>query len=196
MSKLTDTIQPVKGLVRLSQVNLDGSVVTGPLRQNAVCYDWGTCAAALFRGLQDGKSYKVGGMYLEFDNSGSVVDPTPTISRASTSAYYRNLSGTADFIRIPLIASSGQSSGIDFSGDNIATFYGQSVGTTGHRSSSPLAFSDAANSRIYGAALVAFTDADDATQDLIISRIYFDPDDQVEKIAGSQIGITWSLVFA
>ena len=168
----------------------------GKVQDNQICYDWGVVAAALFRGLQDGNQYKVGGMYLEFDNSGSPVDPTPTISRDTTPEYYRNLTGTADFLRVPLIATSGDISDEDnFSGNNIAIFHAQSVGTTGSRTSSPLTFSDANSSRVYGAALVAFRDESDITQDLVISRIYFDTDNQVEKPASGQVGVTWNLAF-
>lgn len=177
--------------------NQDGGyMLFGNKEQNLVCYDWGAAAAALFRGVQDGKSYKIGGMYLEFDNSGSAVDPTPSFTRDSTPDYYRNLTGTADFLRVPLIASSGSSTSESFSADNIATFYAQSTGTTGERTTSPLTFSDANNSRVYGAALVVFRDEEDITQDLIVSRIYFDTDNQVEKPASGQVGVTWTLSFA
>lgn len=163
-------------------------------QSNQICYDWGGIVAALLRGLQDGNTYKIGGMYLEFDNSGSPVDPTPTIDRATTPEYYRNLSGTADFLRVPLIATAGDTSdGANFTVPNMAIFHAQSVGTTGSRTTSPLTFSDAANSRVYGAALVAFRDESDITQDLILSRIYFDVDNQIEKPASGQVGVTWVL---
>jgi hypothetical protein len=165
-------------------------------QHNQICYDWGGAVAALFRGVQDGNQYKVAGMYLEFDNSGAPVDPTPTISRNTTPEYYRTLSGTADFLRVPLIATSGDNSDEDlFTANNIAIFHAQSVGSTGQRTTAPLTFSDAAGSRVYGAALVAFRDESDITQDLVISRIYFDVDNQVEKPASGQVGVTWSLTF-
>lgn len=196
-------IKPVKGLVQLSQavVGPDGKPwypwYKGRILHNQVCYDWGPVAAALFRGLQDGKDYRVAGMYIEFDNSGAPVSPTPDADRDTTVDYYRGLSGTADFLRVPLIATSGSNSNEAlFSADNVATFYAQTAGTTGSRTTSPLTFSDGANSNVYGAALVVFRDESDITQDLIVSRIYFDTGDQVEKVASSQIGVTWSLTFA
>ena len=195
MKDLILPVHYVKGFARPYKV-LGLTVENGRLQHNQICYDWGTAAAALFRGLQDGSQYKVGGMYLEFDNSGSPVDPTPTISRDTTPTYYRNLSGTADFLRVPLIATSGDTTDEDtFAGDNIAIFHAQSVGTTGSRTSAPLTFSDANTSRVYGAALVAFRDESDITQDLVISRIYFDTDNQIEKPASGQVGVTWNLAF-
>lgn len=166
-----------------------------PVLKNLVCFDWGVCAAALFRNLQDGKNYHIDSMYLEFTNTGADIDPVPTIGRDTTNEYYRTLSGTEDFIKVPLIATSGSKSSTDYSGNNVATFFAQSTGTTGFRDTSPLTFSDASNSIVYGAALVATLDSGDITQDLVISRIYFDPGEQVAKVAGSQIGVTWALTF-
>lgn len=199
----SEYIPPISGKARLSQVLVapDGKPLLTwqrtAITKNLVCYDWGVAVAALLRGLQDGKSYNVGGMYLEFDNSGSAVDPVPSVTRDTTPEYYRTLSGTADFLRVPLIATAGDNSDDEvFSGDNVAVFYAQSVGTTGSRTTAPLTFSDGAGSRVYGAALVVFRDESDITQDLIVSRIYFDPGDQVEKVATSQIGVTWALTLA
>lgn len=197
------TNDKVYGLVKVSQVLVapDGTPLKtlhqSPIIQNQICYDWGAAAAALFGNKRDGKSYYIGGMYLEFDNSGSAVDPTPTISRDTTPTYYRSLSGTKDFLRVPLLSrDSDNSDDALFSADNVAIFHAQSTGSTGQRTTSPLTFSDAAGSRVYGAALVAFRDDGDITQDLVISRIYFDSDDQVEKVASGEIHVTWSLTFA
>lgn len=194
---INDKIVDVSGRVITQQVYEANGVCwqRSDVQKNMVCYDWGVCAAALFRGLQDGKDYKIDSMYLEFDNSGADVNPVPTIARTTYNSYYRSLTGTADFIKVPLIATSGSASSGDFSGDNVAVFYAQSTGTTGSRTTSPLTFSDGAGSRIYGAALVATLDSGDTTQDLIVSRIYFAPGSQVEKVAGSQIGVTWALTF-
>jgi hypothetical protein len=201
--QISELVPPVNGRVRLQQVLVDSSGKPllswreGKLLKNQICYNWGVVASALFRRLQDGNNYYVGGMYLEFDNSGSAVDPVPSPARNTTVNYYRDLSGTADYLRVPLLASAGSCSDSDlFGGDNVATFISQSSSTTGNRVTSPLTFSDANNSRIYGAALVAFCDDGDTTKDLIISRIYLQPEDQVEKVAGSQIYTSWSLTFA
>jgi hypothetical protein len=196
---ISDLILPgthAYGQARLSLVTNGIWVPRGGMTKNQICYDWASSVAALLRGLEDGDQYKVCGMYLEFDNSGVAVDPTPTISRDTTVDYYRALTGTQDFLRVPLIATSGSNSDDTvFTTDNVATFYTQSSGTLGQRTTAPLTFSDAANSNVYGAALVAFRDEADITRDLVISRVYFAAANQVEKVASSQIGVTWSLTF-
>lgn len=178
-----------------SSMQLGSSIWTPAtgLHHNAVMYDWGVIVASLLRGLSD-KQYRVGGMYFEFDNSGSDVDPVPEFTRDETVSYYLGLSGTSDFLRVPLTATAGAQSDEDnFSGNNVATFFAQTAGSTGQRSASPLTFSDASSSRVYGGALVAFRQYSDITQDLILSRFYFEPGDQVEKVASSQIGLTWAI---
>lgn len=159
--------------------------------------DMATAAAALFRRLQDGKNYYVGAMYFEFDNSGSPVDPTPTIDLSSGVDYYLGLTGTKDFLRSPITATGGENSdSAKFPrGDNVAYFSARTEGTTGLRSSSPLTFSDAAGSRVIGGALVAMRTSADITQDLVIARFYFAAASQIEKIAGQQIGLDWPLTF-
>jgi hypothetical protein len=106
-------------------------------------------------------------------------------------SYYQNLSGTQDYLRVPLI--SGITSSSDdtlFPNHNVATFFARSDGTSGAHS---VDFGDTYNSTVYGAALVAFVDPDDATQDFILSSFYFDAADQQIKLASSQIGLEWEL---
>ena len=166
-------------------------------QKNAALYDAAVIVANLLRNTDDGNSYFVGGMYIEFDNSGVDVDPVPTIARSGNlSVYYNNLnssSPTRDYLRVPLTATSGTSSGTDYDGNNIATFLAQTSGTTGVHG---LTYSDAANSQVYGGALVAFLDAGDSSQDLVLSRFYFDPANQIPKIAGSQVGLTWPVTIS
>ena len=76
------------------------------------------------------------------------------------------------------------------------TFVAQSTGTTGSKTTSPVAFSDAVNSRVYGCALVAYPDFADKSQDLVLSRFYFDSTSQIDKSAGSNIGISWPITLS
>ena len=76
------------------------------------------------------------------------------------------------------------------------TFNAQSTGTVGSKSTSPVAFSDTVNSRVYGCALVAYPDFDDKSQDLVLSRFYFDSTSQIDKAAGSNIGISWPITLS
>jgi len=163
--------------------------------KNTALYDAAVILANLLRNTDDGKSYSIGGMYIEFDNSGSTVSPTPTISRdGNLSGYYNGLNSSdpnRDYLRVPLTATSGSSGGSNYDGNNIATFLAQTAGTTGVHGNT---FSDVANSLVYGGALVAFLDSGDSSQDLILSRFYFtDTAEQIAKVAGSQIGLTWPI---
>jgi hypothetical protein len=167
----------------------------GPLTPNLALYDSAVIAANLLRGAPNGKAYQIGGMYVEFDNSGSPVTG-PTYDRGNALSYYNQLNNeepTRDYLRIPLIATAGEVSDAElYSGENLATFYGQTQGVVGIHG---LTFSDAEDSRVYGVSLVAFLDAEDASQDLIFSRVYFASDNQIVKPLGGQVAITWPLLF-
>ena len=78
-----------------------------------------------------------------------------------------------------------------FPDGNLLTIFAESAGTAGVHGK---AFSNAADSRVFGGALVAFPDEADPTQDRIFSRFYFDDaDSQLDKLVGSNIGLRWPL---
>jgi len=165
---------------------------------NTHMYDLATAVAALVRNLQDGRAYYANGMYIEFDNSGAAVDPVPTVDLSAGYEYYTGLSGDSDFLRVPLTASGPGlvSDALKFPrGTNVANFSARTSGTTGARTVAPLTFSDAANSRVYGGALVAMRNSADVTQDLVLARFYFEPVNQIPKAAGQQIGLDWPITF-
>lgn len=168
----------------------------GEFVANAAVYDAAVIVAKLLRGAPDGKDYKIGGMYLEFDNSGAAVNPVPVVSREGSLAYYLQLhanSPTRDYLRVPLIATAGENTDSElFSDENLATFYAQTQGVIGVHG---LTYSDSVNSRIYGGALVAFRDPDDDSQDLVFSRFYFPSSQQLLKPLGGQVAITWPITF-
>jgi len=56
-----------------------------------------------------------------------------------------------------------------------------------------LPFSEASNSKVFGAALVAILDEADATRDLVFSRFYLSTSLQQLKLASSQIGLEWKI---
>jgi hypothetical protein len=213
-----DTINPsdrVQGFVRGSQVRSGGKtwVPINPSKHpaeyhlvpgiwsgevdwqhNDILYDWAAAVQNLLRNSPDGKSYNVGGMYIEFDNTGADVDPVPSINRDEGASYYAGLGPTRDYLRVPLVANAASTSNVAlFPGNNIATFISQSEGTVGVQNG--LTFSDVANSRVYGGALVIYPEFADSSQDLIFSRYYFAPGSQIEKVAGSQVGLTWAIQF-
>lgn len=161
---------------------------------NLVVYEWGSIVGHLLNG--SGVNYSVGGMYLEYENGGSTVSPTPSLGRDRSVSYYNNLSGQTnhDYLRVPLTATQLLSSDNDlFPHGNQCVFFARSAGTAGVHGEP---FSDTANtggSMLFGASLVAFVDDTDATQDLILSSFYFATSDQQLKLATSQIGIEWEL---
>lgn len=162
-------------------------------RKNLVLYEWSAIAQKLLRGTPDGKNYKIGAMYIEFDNSGgSITAPTP--DRSSAHSYYENLNSQnadRDYLRVPIIATEEYNSDSDtFDLPNAARFYAQTAGTTGVHGNS---FSDVSGSVVYGGALVSTPQYSDSSQDLIFSRFYFAQSEQVPKTAASQIGLTWDI---
>jgi hypothetical protein len=132
-------------------------------------------------------------MYIEFDNSNSAIT-TPTINRDEALSYYNNLNTnypTRDYLRVPLIATEGENTNeAQFTTYNKGRFYAHTAGVAGIHG---LPYSDSANSVVYGGALVAYRDINDASQDLIFSRVYFGTGSHVPKAASSQIGLAWEI---
>jgi hypothetical protein len=160
---------------------------------NLVVYEWATIVGNLLNGT--GLNYRIGGMYLEFENvaaPGDTVTP-PTFDRTRDIDYYTNLSASSnrDYLRVGLTASQLTSSDATlFPSGNKCTYFARSQGAAGVHSKT---FSNAANSVIFGASLVAYIDSSDATQDLILSSMYFATSDQQAKLSTSQIGLEWEL---
>lgn len=197
---MQDMLSPPKGRLHIHRV--DGEIwtpVAGPI-QNTVLYDWGFIAA---KALGHGEAiYRINAMYIEFSNvaaPGNAVN-VPTFSRDEGVSYYNSLSGSNDYLRVPLIGlpsitietgfESFFTAGVD---GNLLTFHAQTAGTVGVKQDLP--FSDTVNSKIFGGALVAAPVFADSTQDIVFSRSYFASADQTLKQASSQVGITWELPF-
>ena len=162
-------------------------------KRNLVLYEWAAIAGRLLNG--SGVKYSIGGMYLEFENvatPGDTVTP-PAFDRSRTISYYNNLSGSTDrdYLRVALNSTQLLSSDSSLYPDgNQCVFFSRSQGLTGVHGKT---FSDSVNSVIFGASLVAFVDDTDATQDLLLSSIYFATSDQQAKLSTSQVGIEWEL---
>ena len=194
---MQDILSPPKGRLQLFNVASDALwTPASEVTLNTVLYEWGFIAAKTIG--QGDPAYRVNMMYIEYENtSGSIT--APTIDRAEGLTYYSGLSGNKDYLRVPLIGQPTISIEAGFESyfmadvtGNLLTFFAQSTGTTGVLSN---AFSNAANSKIYGAALVAAPVAADSTKDIVFSRAYFASSDQTVKQASSQVGITWELPF-
>jgi len=166
-----------------------------PYRPNKVMYEWGAVVGRLL--TQGSLEYKIGGMYIEYEN---VTDPDDVVSAPSFGRdsgdgveYYNALSGSTnrDYLRVPLIAATmGTSDSAKFPKGNVPTFFAQTSGVSGVHGRP---FSDVNNSKVFGGALVATIDEDDHTQDLVLSRFYLPTGEQQVKLATSQIGLEWEL---
>jgi len=197
-----DYLHPPKGQVRAHEIAATskfggysgqgkGWVPTTKWKDNLVLYEWGAIVSRLL--TEGAEDYRIGGMYLEFENVASAGDPVaaPAVDRSGDIEYYNDLATSADrdYLRVPLIAATITSSDESrYPKGNVTTFFAQSQGVVGTHGKN---FGDTFNSTIFGAALVAFVHPTDATQDLIFSRFYFDVEDQQPKLATSQTGLEW-----
>lgn len=187
----------MRGEVRLHNVQADE--IWTPLSEfshNDFLYEWGAIFANLL--LRKGLNYGIGGMYIEFENTGSPGDPVsaPTFSRDPDEGveYYNELAFSADrdYLRVPLVSGSLDSTdAAKFPRGNRPSFFAQTTGVAGVHGK---AFSDVANSTVFGGALVAFVDDADATRDIVLSRYYVDVEKQQVKLSTSQIGFEWRLI--
>lgn len=161
-------------------------------KHNLILREWGAIVGRLL--LREGTKYGIGGMYIEYANSASPVAP-PTYDRDPDSGveYYNSLATdpTIDYLRLQIISGMLRVSDTDlYPKGNQPTFFAMTGGTSGVHGKP---FSDAADSRVIGAALVAMPDESDSTQDLVLSRFYFDESEQIPKLATGQIGIEWEI---
>ncbi len=184
---LREQVAPlVRGRARLSSVR-----ETRAWAHNDILYGWASVVGQLLTGAPDGKPYKIGAMYIEFENNGGVAVSAPSFTRADGLDYYSGLSVSSvrDYLRVPLIAATLSSSDeTNFPGGNVTTFYAQTAGTAGVHGK---AFNDSVQSRVYGAALVATPEFSDASQDIVYSRLYFPSAEQLIKLIGSQLAVSW-----
>jgi hypothetical protein len=166
--------------------------------KNLVLYSGADVLAKLLSGAA---GHHISTMYLEFKNLAAPGDPisVPTYDRSGGLDYYNSLAASSDtdFLRIPLqIANTLSSSDEDLYAYNRVTFVGVSEGTQGFHGKT---FGPAANSVVFGAALVAAPDQADQSRDLVFSRVYAGAvsgwAEAMEKEAGTQIAVTWAIRF-
>ena len=155
-------------------------------RDNLVLYSGADILAKLLSGASE---YAVKTMYLEFANTASPV--VPTFDRTGGLAYYNGLTGDYDFLRVPLQVSPALSSSDAVYANNIVSFYGISEGAVGVLGK---AFSYAAGSNVFGAALVASPNPGEQSEDVVFSRVYTGIG-KIPKEAGFEIGVLWPVQF-
>lgn len=160
---------------------------------NETLFGWAGVVGKL---LTEGNvNFKIGGMYLEYENVADPGDPVsiPTFDRSGGLSYYQSLlsSPTRDFLRVNLTAATLTSTDlVKFPDGNLMTFFAQSQGVVGVHGK---AFSDSVNSKVFGGALVAFPDVADADQDIVHNRFYLPVAGQQVKLPTSQIGLEWDI---
>mgnify|MGYP003627106306 CR=1 FL=1 len=195
----TITDRNITGKVQVSYVKGDIWTPISGWLDNIVLYEWSNIVSSLVYPASDSKDYTIKGMYLEYEsnNSGSTINPTPTFDRTggvqTAPSYWENLGTNRDYLRLKVDSYKK----VVGTNEVTVTFRAQSTGAVGTKTTSPVTFSDAVNSRVYGCALAAYPGGTaDKSQDLVFSRFYFSGSSQVDKLAGSNIGIAWSINFS
>jgi len=184
----------INGRARIVRVTSQG--VRLPLtdyKPNLIMADWATVFANFI--VSGTSSYRIGGMYLEFEN---VDDPddevtVPAFVRTEGISYYDGLSShpTRDYLRVNLAGANVSTTDMtQWPFGNVSQFFSMSSGIVGTHGKT---FSDSVNSKLFGAALVVIRSAADPTLDLIVSRLYFNSSEQQVKLPTSQLGVDWAL---
>lgn len=166
-----------------------------PWVPNLALKQWATIVGTLL--LEGRINYRIGAMYIEFANVASPGDTVaaPTFDRTPASAisYYNGLSTSSnkDYLRVPITAGILDTTDVANcpTGDT-PSWFAMTQGVEGVHGKP---FSNVNNSTVYGAALVATVDEADPTQDLVFSRFYLPTNQQLLKLATSQIGLQWQV---
>jgi hypothetical protein len=191
-----DLAKMARGFVRFSVIDEKSKKVLSFVeKKNLILYG----AADILGQLLAGEStYAIAGLYIEFQNTAGVITP-PTVTRADGRIYYDDLVSSldTDFLRVPLTTSPGIEGSSDDYNSNLVTFFGVSDGSTGFHGKT---FSQAANSHIFGAALIATPTPASQSSDVVFSRVYIGDagigwTDAIEKVDGQQVGVTWGIEF-
>jgi hypothetical protein len=132
-------------------------------------------------------AYTINTAYFEFSN-GAVPSITPVKDEGRS--YYDALVGTLDYLRVPLNISPSVSGSTSDYTSNQVVWHLMTAGVIGEKG---LAFSQAAGSKVYGAALVA-APTGNPEDDIVFARIYF-ADNYKAKLDGGQIGLAWPQIF-
>jgi hypothetical protein len=190
----------VIGRVALWHLDEIGQPTLITRRRNQLQLGWSHVVTKLLSGLS---AYRIGAMYVEFENVANPLTPvaTPSYDDTEGTEYYEDLALSADrdFLRVPLnqmpllAPSSGYTEYFpEANTGNVATFYAQTQGVTGVHGKS---FTNSNNSKIYGLALVAVPEWGDRTKDIVFARMYFDAGEQTVKPAATQLAVSWDVKF-
>lgn len=180
------------GRGRIFQANLSADA---KWFSNLILYDFGFLAG---KQLFDPEiNYRIAVMYIEFENTADPEDEIvlPTVEREDGIDYYNALLSDPirDYLRVPIFATSSDKSDDSlYANNNRWTIFARTTGVLGVHGK---AFSNASNSKVFGAAVVAAVNSDDPTQDILMSRFYVEGSEQQLKLATSQISAEYQVTF-
>lgn len=173
------------------------------LVHNAELPDWGYVVAKAVS--EGGYKWRIRKLYIEFEN---VADPDdavsiPTVDQLDPQSglpYYAGLADAParDYLRVDLRGApaieieSGYENYFETGFGNLLLSFGLTVGAAGVHGRE---FSDSVNSKVCGSALVAAPVENDPTQDIVVARAYYPAEDQLLKLPGQQIGVSWESPF-
>lgn len=182
---------PVLGFVKVFDVAPDGVWTLIAEKKNLYMYGGADVLTKLVAGQP---AYRLGIMYLEFENLSAPTDTItpPSYDRDGGVSYFSGLASPRDFLRVPISYSpSIATTDVSKYEGNQATFLGISAGSVGQHG---LAFSHTVNSAIFGGGLVAAPVTDTQANDVVFSRTYW-ADRFVLKQQNHQVGVQWTLRF-
>jgi hypothetical protein len=165
--------------------------------RNTLLYTWGHIAArCIGRGNRE---YRIAFMYLEFENVAGAA-AVPAVGREDGLDYYSGLasSPSRDFLRVAIrpmpdiTVAAGYETFLGEYVGNKCTFFAQSQGAAGIHGKP---YADTVNSKVVGVALAAAPVQADWTQDVLLSRGYYDAAKQIPKTANRQVGIVYPFTF-
>jgi len=187
-----------RGIYSVSEVGENSSRLLFS-SQNLVMLD---AACIMSRLLSGDPAFKIGAMYIEFENVANPGDTAviPSFTHDESVEYYLGLSGQFDYFRVRLVSTPaltvvpGSQDFFTGTGDkfNRVSFFAQTgelIGVNG------LPFSASHNSKVKGIALVATPKWEDQTRDLIYGRSYFSAGNQIAKRDSHHIAIHWNQDF-
>lgn len=192
---MLDTYGRFRGLVTLGHYDAQGRRIgeVTALKPNLVTI--GGCEI-LARVLAGDPTYKINGVYFEFENTAG-SPAAVSYTRTTTAAAMRGgaASATKGIIRSALAAQGtletgdSSASGMPYS-NNRATFFALATTAVDSIDGSP-AFSAGANSKIVSVGLIAMPVAADFTKDVLFAR--FTPAAPFAVQAGRYPGVTWTV---
>jgi len=134
------------------------------------------------------------GMYLEFTND---IDSwvKPTDFGRSGYDYFHTMSDDTDIIRVPLLLTPGYEASSDAYESNKVTLVAQSSGIDGVLGQNSVLPFTRALSTVVGGGVIAMPDADDWSEDIVITRGYVDSDESVMRPADpKEVVMLWQII--